>query len=292
MKKIWWIIIIVIILILLAPVFLRRGKKRAVKEGISEIPVVVTTIQKRNIEEWLSYSVIVEGLDQTMVFSDLPGRFSRFVVKEGSYVHKYNIIAYIEREVPGVEIKPIPVKAPVTGYVSLLPTDRGTPVMQNTPIAQVASIKVVKVKFSVPENTKLKPGDPLKLKINNLLETYNGKIKFVSRFPDPVTKTTKVIGIFKNKNMKIKPGMFGKVLVRIAQKRDCLSTPDIAIIGIENKYIFKVKDERAEEIPVNVGASNGYFTEILGDIHTGDTIIVKGQHIVKDGSRVRIEEDK
>lgn len=292
MKKIWWIIIIVIILILLAPIFLRKGKKRVVKEGISEIPVVVTTVQKRNIEEWLNYSVVVEGLDQTMVFSDLPGRFSRFVVKEGSYVHKDNVIAYIEKEVPGVEIKPIPVKAPVTGYVSLFPIDKGTPVMQNKPIAQVASIKMVKVKFSVPEKIKLKPGDPLKLKIKGVSETYNGKIKFVSKFPDPVTKTTSVIGIFKNMNMVIKPGMFGQVLVRITQKKDCLSVPEIAIIGIENKYVFKVKDGRAEEIPISVGISNGYFTEILGDIHTGDTIIVKGQHIVKDGSRVRIEEDK
>ncbi len=292
MKKIWWIIIIVIILILLVPVLLRKGKKKTVKEGMPEIPVVVTTVQKRNIEEWINYSVIVEGLDQTMVFSDLPGRFSRFVVREGSYVHKDNVIAYIEREVPGLEIKPIPVKAPLTGYVSLFPIDRGTPVMQNKPIAQIASIKMVKVKFSVPENTKLNPGDPLKLKINDLSETFIGKIKFVSRFPDPVKKTTEVIGTFKNKNMEIKPGMFGEVFVRIAQKKGCLSVPEIAIIGIENKYVFKVKDGRAEETPISVGISNGYSAEILGDIHIGDTIIVKGQHIVKDGSKVRVEEDK
>lgn len=291
MKKIWWIITI-IILILFLPALLRRGKKRGVKEVKTAIPVVVTKIQKRNIEEWLGYSVVVEGLNQAMVFSDLPGRFSRFAVKEGSFVHKDNIIAYIEREVPGVELKPIPLKAPVTGYVSLFPMDKGSPIMQNTPIAQVASIKIIKVKFSVPENIKLKPGDPLKLKIKDLSKTYNGKIKFVSRFPDPATKNTKVIGVFKNKNMEIKPGMFGEVLVRISQKKNCVSVPDIAIVGIENKYVFKVKDGKAKEISVNIGISNGYYTEILGDIHTGDTIIVKGQHIVKDGSRVRIEEGK
>ena len=286
MKKtsIWIIILIAVILI---PGILRK-RKSTHKRNAKSIPVVLSTVTNRTINMWMSFSVATKGINQALVYADLPGKFMRFVVSEGQFVKKDNIIAYIEREAPGVEIKPIPIKSPLNGIVSLFSFNKGQIIKPNIPVAQVASIDKIKVEFSLPQNYKITKDTPVKLEVSSLDRKIKGKINWLSDFPDPVSKTWSVAAIFPNHTRQIKPGMFARVWVLIETKK-CTAVPDESVLGTSKKFLFIAKGKRAHLVSVETGISNGFYTEIVKGIREGDTILIEGQNVVKDGSPIKIE---
>jgi len=287
MKKtsIWIIALIIVILI---PGIIRKRKSGHKKKARISTPVMVTTARIQTVDKWISFSTATEGINQTPVYTELPGYFIKFTVKEGQYIRKDDIIAYLERKAPGVEIKPIPVKSPINGIVSLFPFDKGQVVKPNIPIAQVASIDKIKAKFSLPQGYKIGKNAPVSLEVSSLNKAITGRIKWISDFLDPISKTISVVAVFPNDDQKIKPGMFAKVNVLLVRKK-CIAVPDESILGIAKKYVFIAKEKKAHLISVETGISDGFYTEIIKGIHPGDTVLVKGQNVVKDGSPIKIE---
>lgn len=286
MKKVIWAIVIIVVLVLLVGLRLKR-REVVVQREQGSIPVEVEIAKRMDMENWVWFSGVVQGIDQTPIFPDLPGRFLRYVVKEGSYVKKGDVVAYLEREVPGVKIKPVPVKAPITGIVSINSLDKGFPVMQNTPVATVARINRVKVSFQIPSGLRLKKNDPVYLVTSDGKKIY-GRITFISYFVDPKTGTRRVITEFENKNRKVLPGDFVRVYVRNLNVKNVVALPVNAVLGVEEKFVFLVKNGKAFQTSVKTGAMNNSFIQILEGVTEGDTVIVVGQEIVRDGSRVEI----
>ncbi len=286
MKKasIW---IIVLIIVLLIPGII-RSRKSEQKKTLKPIPVVITTAKMQTVNKWISFSSTTKGINQALAYAKLPGRFIRFVVKEGQYIKKDDIIAYIERKAPGVEIKPIPIKSPINGVVSLFPFNKGQVVKTNIPVAQVASIDKIRVEFNLPQDYRIDKNTPVSLEIPSMNKTIKGKIKWISDFLDPVSKTYNVVAVFPNHNQEIKPGMFVRVNVLLDTKK-CIALPDESVLGITKKYVFTTKGKKAHLTPVKTGISDGFYTEIVQGIQAGDTVLVKGQSIVKDGSPIKVE---
>lgn len=86
--------------------------------------------------------------------------------------------------------------------------------------------------------------------------------------------------------------MFARVWVEVERKENIIAIPVDAVIGLIDKHVFKVKNGRAIQKPVKVGISNESRISIEEGVEEGDTVIVEGQLIVNDGSRVEIKEIK
>lgn len=297
MKK--WFFIIFIILLIGIPTLVRISRATE-KQEIEDkgVPVAVTIATKEDIVKIMNFSSRVEGIEQAPVYPDLPGDFLKFLVQDGQYVRKDQSIAYIEQDIPGVEREPISVKSPLSGIISINPVDRGQlvrpqdPMVQSDPLAQVARIEKIKVKFRVPEKYHLKENLPIKVEIPSLSKTYDGVIEEATSFYDPQTRTQSVVGIIENPNREILPGMFAKVWVEVARVENAVAVPIDAVIGIVDKYIFKVDKGRAIQVAVETGLANDINIVVESGVENGDTIIVEGQLIVKDSSKVEIKEKK
>lgn len=289
MKK--WIFIIFLILLIGIPSLIRINK-RIEKEDKKEdtIPVTVTLPQKGNVIQIMSFSSRIEGVDQTFVYSDIPGRFLRFTVEDGERVRDDQTIAYIELETPGVERKPISVKSPITGVISLSPLGRGQPVLQRIPIAQVAKISRVKVEFDVPERFHLKKGDRIEVEIPSLNKRFKGKIKKASAFYNSQSRTQRIQGIIPNSDQEIIPGMFARVWVIVAEEVNVITLPPEAVIGAIDRFVFKVENGRAVLVPVEIGISSDSLVAIRKGLTEEDTVLIEGQYIVKDQSMIDIKE--
>lgn len=297
MKK--WFFIVFIILLIGIPTLVRISRATE-KQEIEDkgVPVAVTIATKKDVIKIMSFSSRVEGIEQAPVYPDLPGDFLKFLVQDGQYVRKDQSIAYIEQDIPGVEREPISVKSPISGIISINPVDRGQlvrpqdPMVHSDPLAYVARIEKIKIKFRVPEKYHLKKGLPIKVEIPSLSKTYDGVIEEATSFYDPQTRTQSIVGIVENPDREILPGMFAKVWVEVAREENAVAVPIDAVIGIVDKYIFKVDKGRAIQLPVETGLANDINIVIESGIENGDTIIVEGQLIVKDSSKVDIKEKK
>ena len=146
-------------------------------------------------------------------------------------------------------------------------------------------------KFVFGSNFQTQPviGDSF---IPSLSKTFDGKIEEASSFYDPTTRTQNIAGIVPNPNKEIIPGMFAKVWVEVARESNAVTVPIDAVIGIVNKYVFKVEERKAIQIPVETGLANDYYVVIKGGVEDGDTIIIEGQYIVRDSAKISIKEIK
>jgi len=289
MKK--WFFILFLILLIGIPTFIRvsRGRKKEEKKDVS-VPVIVTLPKEKDVIQVMSFSSKIKGIDQTSIFPDLPGRFVRFTVEDGQWVREDEIIAYIELDVPGVERKPISVKSPISGIVSLSPLDRGVPISQEVSIAQVARVDRVKVEFDVPEKFHLKKGTPIEVDIPSLNRKFKGEIIKASAFYNPKSRTQRVQGIIQNPDNEIIPGMFARVWVEVARESKVVTISPDAIIGTAGKYVYIARGGLSIEAPVVTGLEIDSLVSIREGVALTDTIIIVGQYIVKDSARIDIKE--
>ncbi len=92
------------------------GKQESVKQKEKEkvIPVEISIPRYTTLERSLDFTGTVVAEEEILIYPDLPGRFLKYLKSEGSYVKKNEPIAHLEREIPGVEYKPLVVKSLLT----------------------------------------------------------------------------------------------------------------------------------------------------------------------------------
>ena len=118
---------------------------------------------------------------------------------------------------------------------------------------------------------------------------FIGWVKRVSPVVDPQSGTFKVTIGVKNKNKKLRSGMFVNAHIVTDTHEKAVLIPKTAIV-YENEYmnVFVVKDSVAHKITLIPGFQDHEKVEALSDINEGDKVIVVGQAGLKDQTRVKI----
>lgn len=267
--------------------------KPAEDEAKSEriIPITVTQPKKRDIVKTTLFTADIEGNPDIYVYPEIPGYFLKYAVREGEKIEKDGIIAYIERKIPGMEYKPIPVKSPISGYVSELLKEKGEFVTQAKPIARVARYGELFAVISLPGKYagKIKKRERAEIILEDGRKV-KGTLKWISKTLDPFTKTLKVKILFKNPG-GIYPGMVCEVKLPVEKKENILSIEKDAILGDVIKYVFVKKGNIAKKKLVKTGIENEEYVEITEGLNEKDTVILKGNRILKDGMKVEVKED-
>ncbi len=266
-----------------------KEKEKNLKEE-EAIPVTVTIPQKRDIFKEITFTGEIEGNPDIYVYPEIPGYFLKYEVKEGERIEKDGIIAYIERKIPGMDYNPIPIKSPISGYVSELLRERGEFVTQTKPIARVARYEELSAVLSLPGKyaKKIKEGEKVKIILDD--KELEGILKWISKTLDPFTKTLKVKVFFKNPG-GIYPGMLCEVKIPVEKKKNVLSIEKDAVLGEIVNYVFVKNKERVTKKIVETGIENGEYVEILSGLKENDTVILKGNRILKEGMRIMVKEE-
>jgi len=97
---------------------------------------------------------------------------------------------------------------------------------------------------------------------------------------------------------KLKPGMFAKVRVITERKNNIVKIPAAAVISrFGEQYVYVVeKDEENPEINlakkriITAGILIDGVIEIAGGLSPNEEVIVRGQTLLDDGSRVNVIE--
>ena len=97
-----------------------------------------------------------------------------------------------------------------------------------------------------------------------------------------------------NKNYELKPGMYADVSIPIQRTTPTLYVPSSAVVSsTERAFIIKVdKGGIAEWIDVKKGNVVDSLTEIFGDVHKGEKIVVKASEEIRQGDTLTIKDSK
>jgi RND family efflux transporter MFP subunit len=244
------------------------------------------------VEDRIQATGSLVAMAQVQVYSRMPGKLARNLVRMNQYVKQDEVIALVDQDEPGFEFSQAEVKSPMAGVVAKTFLDPGGAVTPMTPIAQIVSTGRVKAMAAVVEKEigKIKRGQPAVVRVDAYDLDFPGKVTNISPVVDPQSRAVEVEITLPNPGGRLKPGMFARAEIQ-AGKHDGLVIPASSVQQREGRtYVMVVGSEVAREREVVLGQDLGENLEIASGLKEGEPVITAGAYGLKDGDRVRIKE--
>jgi len=183
-------------------------------------------------------------------------------------------------------------RSPINGIVTARNYDNGD-VFAQFPILTVQQLNPLKAIINVSESyfSKVKLGMLVNIQLDVYEnETFTGKVNLIYPTIDAATHTFGVQVSIDNKDMKVRPGMYGRVTLNFGTGQSIL-VPDIAVqkqTGSNDKFVFAIENGIARYRKVELGQHLGDNYEILSGVNAGDVIVTAGHARLIEGTEVEI----
>ena len=185
---------------------------------------------------------------------------------------------------------------PFAGVVTRRLVDPGAYVSSSTPILTIVTPDPLKVIVNIPEKDAnlVRAGIAAKLEIDAFPgRVFAGKVARLNSALDPSSRTLMAEVHVPNAQQLIKPGMFARVSLVLAEKKDSLLVPAEAILEDEGRdFVYTVVDGQATKKPVVKGWTQNSLVAINQGLEEGEQIVVAGQQRLRPGVKVRVLEEK
>jgi Cu(I)/Ag(I) efflux system membrane fusion protein len=191
----------------------------------------------------------------------------------------------------GQAIRTVAVTAPISGHVISKNAVQGAYVQPGTELFEIADLTKVWVLGDVYEYEvgRVRIGqaaDVLLAAYPN--ERFSGKIGFIYPVVDAATRTLRVRVELNNVGLRLKPGMYGDVLIHLDSERGVvIPTEALADTG-EYQYVFLAKEGgRFEPRRVRGGNRSGDKVQILEGLSPGELVVTTAGFLIDSESRLR-----
>ncbi len=172
-------------------------------------------------------------------------------------------------------------------------------------LTRLSQVDPIYVNFSLSENQRLRIASEaaagrLKLPADGSLAvdivladgstfSHKGKVNFSDARVDTTTGTIDARAEFPNPDRALLPGQFVRVRVNGASRPAAILVPQRAVLeGPQGKFVFVVRDGKAEVRPVQVGDWHDNQWVIREGLAEGDSVIVDGVVKVRPGAQVKV----
>ncbi len=158
-------------------------------------------------------------------------------------------------------------------------------------LARIDSLGEMELVFAVPETVMslVRKGQPVALRVAPFPgEIFAGKIHFVDPRVNATSRRVLVKARIPNPDHKLRPGLFAKLDVEVARRTEALMVPEQSVMyGRDGTYVWRVVDDQAERVPVELGIRQPGRVELRSGVRAGDRIVSAGTHKLRPGSALR-----
>ena len=248
--------------------------------------VKVEPVKSGTMREYIYAYGRVTGLEEAAVVPTMPGRVVSILKNEGERVQKDEIIALLDREIPGVKTEYLQIVSPINGIITYINGKVGQIATQTQPFAYIVSEQqAVEVNLSSDDLQKVRVGANA-FAIDGGKE-IEGSVVSRSYGLDPMSLTGKVrISLRRN---VLQVGSIVNVKIVTKEKSGVLIVPENAIAEKGDRtVVYVVKDEVAKEVPVEVGIISEGWAEVKGNLNVKDLVVTLGAEGLYDGAPVEL----
>jgi len=209
------------------------------------------------------------------------------------------------------------VRAPISGIIGERFLEQGDMAVPQVPIVTIVQVEELKAELKVPEfelpriERAVEKSYPVWATTAGLVDDDGARKQIPARIVrisptiDLKTRMATVEIRIDNKEKRLKAGMLAEVEVVVEKNDSALLVPAYAVLsegmvgasGREIQHVvYTISDSKAKRRPVRLGmrlaeARNGEGdkVEIVEGLDEGAQVVVRGQHLLKDGDPVRLE---
>ena len=227
------------------------------------------------------------------IYPDTGGKLTEVFVKVGDSVVKgKTLIANVDPSKPGASYSLSPVYSPLTGTITTLSAQQGATVSTSQSLGTVGILQNLQVESKVPETQVASVRTGLGADVT--FEAYPGKsFRAAVDRVDPVVDTTsrtktirlKFVGTAEGVDL----GMFARVKLYFDNRTPAVLAPQESVVARSGKnYVFVLPGDTAVRREVTVGQAVDGTVELLTGVKAGEVLVVKGQELLDDGTKVKV----
>jgi RND family efflux transporter MFP subunit len=185
------------------------------------------------------------------------------------------------------------VTAPFSGMIDEVFAKPGSMASPGVPLVQLVNTSKLKATAKVPDSyvAYIKNSDRVKLLFPDLDKTFEGRISFVGRVVDPLSRTFKIEVKMPEGSPELKPNLLTLVQINDKTLPSAIVIDENIIQPTENgKIVFVASEEKGSKVarqrPVTTGLSFGGKVEIMSGLSAGDQLITTGYQDLFDNQPV------
>jgi RND family efflux transporter MFP subunit len=182
------------------------------------------------------------------------------------------------------------------GFVGERFVDEGSLLAPNSPVVSVIGIDTVIVRTTVIERAygQVRIGQSVDLQVDAFPGmVFSGKVSRIAPMLQESSRMAQMEVGVANDSLYLKPGMFCKVTLALAEKISAQVVPTQAVVtrnGESGLFVVPDGEATAHYVPVEVGITSTQLTEILSPVLDG-LVVTLGQHLLQEGSAVILPEE-
>ncbi len=188
------------------------------------------------------------------------------------------------------------VYAPLTGVVARRQLGLGAMASGNTPIVTIVSENpmVIEAKTSERDIARIRRGAAVKVTIDSLPgQNFSGRVLRIAPQLDAQTRNGMVEIEIPNRNGALKGEMFARAELNLGSERNTILLPrDALVYRGEQPGVYMIEADAAKFFPVETGLTQDDKVEVINGLKVGDLVITRGSNLIKDGDRVRVQEQR
>jgi membrane fusion protein (multidrug efflux system) len=183
------------------------------------------------------------------------------------------------------------IRAPFAGVVGIRNISIGDYVKEGQELINLEDIATLKVDFRLPEATlpQLKLGQPLEVTVDALPGAkFTATLDAVDPLVEAAGRSLSLRARLANDAGKLRPGMFVRVRLVLAEKENASMLPEQALVpDPAGAFVYRVVDGKAEKVKVKTGVRRDAQVEIVDGLNAGDIVVSAGQLKLRPGAAVR-----
>jgi HlyD family secretion protein len=184
------------------------------------------------------------------------------------------------------------IHAPISGVISERFLDQGALVNTTTPIMRIVAMDKVKVVVQVVERelAHLKCGALADIQVDAYgEEVFRGELTCISPTVNLESRTVDVEIRMDNKDHRLKPGMFARVIIVTQRREGVLLLPKNSLAEQGGApRVFVNENGKASRRVVSLGVKGEQHVEVLRGLEAGDEVIITGHYELKDGMPLKV----
>ncbi len=176
------------------------------------------------------------------------------------------------------------IRSPIAGTVTEKNISMGQSLKDDAAIFTVADLSSVWVEVTIPAKdlNNVRTGQPAKVSANAFDATAEGKLSYVGAVMGEQTRTAKARLLLPNTKGEWYPGLTVNVALLSAEVEVPVAIVNEAIQIIdEQATVFASYGDQLEARPVELGRSDGKYTEIRKGLQAGTAYVAKNSFLIK-----------
>lgn len=190
------------------------------------------------------------------------------------------------------------VTVPFAGLIDQRHVNVGEFVSAGQPLFDLVALDPVEVEFHLAEidSARVEVGQQVSVSVAPYPdETFEARVSVVAPTIDSTTRTLRVKALLDNASGRLRPGLFARVDLGVAERQGVVMVPEEAVLQrADGSVVYRYyaddtlgeADGRVERVRVELGLHRDQLVELRGGIGLGDLVVVRGQTTLVDRSPV------